>query len=42
VNTKKDRCGPAIKTHDEMLAEWMRDPAFKTEYDALAEENDIE
>ena len=28
----------AVKTHDEMLAEWMNDPAFKVEYDALEEE----
>ena len=26
------------KTHDDMVAEWMRDPAFKVEYDALEEE----
>ena len=24
-----------MKTHDEMVAEWMKDPAFKMEYDAL-------
>jgi DNA-binding XRE family transcriptional regulator len=26
------------KSHDEMVAEWMRDPKFKAEYDALDEE----
>lgn len=26
------------KTHDEMVAAWMNDPAFKTEYDALEDE----
>jgi DNA-binding XRE family transcriptional regulator len=26
------------KSHDEMIAEWMRDPEFKAEYDALDEE----
>ncbi len=29
---------PASKTHDEMVARWMTDPAFKAEYDALDEE----
>lgn len=24
-----------MKTHDEMIKEWMQDPAFKKEYDAL-------
>ncbi len=27
-----------MKTHDEMINEWMRDPAFKKEYDALESE----
>jgi transcriptional regulator with XRE-family HTH domain len=27
-----------MKTHDEMVADWMNDPKFKTEYDALEEE----
>ena len=27
-----------MKTHDEMVAEWMNDPEFKAEYDALDEE----
>ncbi|WGL96524.1 helix-turn-helix domain-containing protein [Arsenophonus nasoniae] len=25
-------------THDEMVAKWMKDPAFKAEYDAIEEE----
>jgi len=27
-----------MKSHDEMITEWKRDPAFKTEYDALEAE----
>jgi transcriptional regulator with XRE-family HTH domain len=27
-----------MKTHDEMVADWMKDPKFKGEYDALEEE----
>ena len=27
-----------MKTHDEMIADWMKDPNFKGEYDALEEE----
>ena len=27
-----------MKTHEEMVAKWMKDPEFKTEYDALEEE----
>lgn len=27
-----------MKTHDEMVADWMKDPEFKAEYDALDEE----
>jgi len=27
-----------MKTHDEMVNEWMQDPAFKKEYDALGSE----
>ena len=27
-----------MKTHDEMVAEWMKDPAFKMAYDALESE----
>jgi len=29
---------PASKTHHAMVAEWMLDPAFKAEYDALEDE----
>ncbi len=34
MNKKKQRILPS-KTHDEMITEWMTDPAFKAEYDAL-------
>ena len=27
-----------MNTHDEMIAEWMKDPEFKAEYDALEDE----
>ena len=27
-----------MKSHNDMVAEWKRDPAFKTEYDALEAE----
>jgi transcriptional regulator with XRE-family HTH domain len=27
-----------MKTHDEMVAEWMKDPEFKVEYDSFEEE----
>jgi len=27
-----------MKTHDEMIAGWMKDPKFKAEYDALEDE----
>lgn len=27
-----------MKTHEEMIAKWKKDPAFKAEYDALEEE----
>ncbi|MGH8060371.1 MAG: helix-turn-helix domain-containing protein [Candidatus Entotheonellia bacterium] len=31
-----DGCGRyAVKTHDEMIATWKQDPAFRREYDAL-------
>lgn len=30
-----------MKTHEEMMAEWMKDPEFKAEYDALEEEFSI-
>lgn len=29
---------PPTMTHDEMVAKWMKDPAFKAEYDAIEEE----
>jgi len=29
------------KTHEEMVSEWMKDPEFKAEYDALEEEFSI-
>lgn len=32
---------PPTMTHDEMVAKWMKDPAFKAEYDAIAEEFDL-
>jgi DNA-binding XRE family transcriptional regulator len=27
-----------MRTHDEMIADWMKDPAFKAEYDRLERE----
>jgi transcriptional regulator with XRE-family HTH domain len=27
-----------MKTHEEMVSEWMKDPEFKAEYDTLEEE----
>ena len=27
-----------MKTHDEMIASWMKDPEFKVEYDSLEDE----
>lgn len=32
------KCISAPTTHEEMIAEWMADPEFKAEYDALEEE----
>ncbi|QHA85725.1 helix-turn-helix domain-containing protein [Serratia rhizosphaerae] len=29
---------PPTMTHNEMVAKWMEDPAFKAEYDAIEEE----
>ncbi|OTC56190.1 helix-turn-helix domain-containing protein [Escherichia coli] len=29
---------PPTMTHDEMAAKWMDDPAFKAEYDTIADE----
>ena len=37
MNHKAERLLPE-KTHDQMIAEWMIDPAFKAEYDALENE----
>ncbi|RJR36848.1 MAG: transcriptional regulator [Deltaproteobacteria bacterium] len=30
-----------MKTYEEMMADWMQDPAFKAEYDAMEEEFSI-
>ena len=38
MSNKKDKRIPALKTHDEIVMEWMNDPAFKAEYPALAGE----
>lgn len=35
---KKVKWKPARRAHDEMVAMWMRDPAFKAENEALEEE----
>lgn len=35
MSTEKNKRVRAKKTHDDMIAEWMRDPAFKAEYNAL-------
>ena len=37
MNTKTKRSA-ATKTHKEMVSAWMKNPAFKSEYDALQEE----
>lgn len=29
---------PPSKTHDKMVSDWMKDPAFRAEYDRLDEE----
>ena len=34
----KSKRVPASQTHQEMVAQWKTDPAFKAEYDALEEE----
>jgi hypothetical protein len=39
--SKRNKRKPAPKTHNEMVAQWMSDPAFKAEYDALEEEYQI-
>ncbi|WP_228940351.1 MULTISPECIES: hypothetical protein [Photorhabdus] len=33
-----DKRIPPTITHDEMVANWMKDPKFKAEYDKLEEE----
>ena len=33
-----DKRIPPTKTHSEMVEEWMKNPAFKAEYDAIEEE----
>lgn len=38
MSIEKNKQKPALKTHDAMVAQWMNDPAFKAEYDALEEE----
>lgn len=38
MNSEKNKRVPALKTHDEMVADWMNNPAFKSEYDSLEEE----
>jgi len=30
-----------MKTHEGMIADWMKDPEFKAEYDAMEEEFSI-
>jgi hypothetical protein len=37
MNHKTERLLPE-KTHDQMIFEWMADPAFKAEYDGLENE----
>lgn len=38
---ENDKYAPTRKTHDAMVKEWMRDPAFKTEYNALEKEYEL-
>jgi len=38
MGAKKNKPTSVVKTHDEMIEKWMKDPAFKAEYDALEEE----
>lgn len=35
---RKKVINPPVKGHEQLIAEWMTDPAFKAEYDALEEE----
>jgi ribosome-binding protein aMBF1 (putative translation factor) len=38
MNREKSKRASTLKTHDEMVAEWMNDSAFKAEYDSLEED----
>lgn len=38
MSKQKNKRVPTAKAHDKMIAEWLQDPAFKKEYDALEEE----
>ena len=38
MSSEKNKRVPASKTHDEMVEGWMRESAFKSEYNALEEE----
>lgn len=38
MSNEKNKRASALKTHNEMVADWMNDPAFKAEYDSLEEE----
>jgi hypothetical protein len=34
MNSKRGKRKLPLKTHDEMVAEWMNDPTFNAEYNA--------
>jgi ribosome-binding protein aMBF1 (putative translation factor) len=38
MKSGKNKRTPTTQSHGEMVAAWMKDPAFKAEYDALEEE----
>jgi len=38
MSARKGKKNSPTKTHDEMVTEWMNDPAFRAEYDALEDE----
>lgn len=38
MSAKKSKGKPTKRSHKEMVAKWMKDPAFKVEYDALEDE----
>jgi DNA-binding XRE family transcriptional regulator len=40
MNTKTKRT-PARKSHKEMVRQWMKNPAFKVQYDFLKEEYEL-